>query len=354
MNLYFRKNLFYNFELISILRDSLEKTVGKKLIKYGQKVLLKVNVAGPFPVSQAATTHPEVVRAMIRVIKEVGALPIIGDGPNSIHCCFDICGLMQVAKEEDVEIRSFKSYISQSVDGEMCQKIQYAEEVLEADVVISMAKLKTHSLVYYTGAVKNMFGAVLPKQRKQMHSAVEPFKFMNYLLDVYKVRVPDFAVIDGIIAMEGIGPTHGTPRNSGIIVCSEDCLAADYLCADYMGYDVTSLPMYTEGMRRHMPSICKEEVRIVGDIYERAIPSFKRIPFYPETIRKRFMEMVLGKPVINNQKCQKCGLCCKICPGEAITMKDEYPEIITRNCVNCYCCTELCPAGAIEFTKRFA
>ena len=354
MLIYFKKGLSYDMDLVRILGDGVERTVGCKLVKNGQKVLLKVNVAGPFPESQAATTHPALVRAMVRLIKEMGGVPIIGDGPNSIQSCFDICGLTKVAHEEDVKLISFSRYSAQTVEGEMYQKIQYAEEVLEADIVISMAKLKTHALMYYTGAVKNMFGAVLPEQRKQMHTQTNTNKFMNCLLDVYLVRVPDFAIIDGILAMEGIGPTHGIPRNAGVIACSADSLALDYLCADYMGYDVVKLPMYIEGKRRGITNVEPENLEITGDAYDRVIPEFKRIPYFEEKVRKRFMKMILGKPVIDTNECKQCGLCRRVCPGEAIIMKNGYPEIMTDKCVNCYCCSELCPAGAIEFIKNFS
>lgn len=348
---YINGDLRYDSGLTKVLGDALERLGLIKLIDKGQKVMLKVNVAGPFPVEQAATTNPEMVRAMVRLIKEVGSTPVIGDGPNSNQPCFSICGLKQLAEEEAVELVRFKNYAPVETDGEIYKSINYASEIFDADKVISMAKLKTHTFAYYTGAVKNMFGAVEPKQRKEMHLHNNINEFSNILVDVFNARKPDIAIMDGITAMEGLGPTHGHPKELGVIACSSDAFALDKVCSEAIGYTADQIPVLKQGERRGLITFDADAIEIIGsagiDTSE-----FKRVPVHSDIVHKRFVKMSLGNPAFKHDKCIKCGLCAEVCPAEAIEMTEKLPGVKASKCINCYCCHELCPIGAVVFENR--
>ena len=191
MEVYAQQNVTYRLEqLINVIGDAIEHLNADHILKKrNQRIMLKLNVAGPFSVEKAATTNPEVVRAMIRLVREAGSIPVLGDAPNSRLPCFEIAGLLQLAKEEDVEIIKFKRF--QKVNSTSGVEIEYSQDVLEADKLVSMAKLKTHALTHYTGAVKNMFGAVSAQQRKIMHLDEDTSLFVNSIINVYLVRPAD-------------------------------------------------------------------------------------------------------------------------------------------------------------------
>lgn len=343
----------YEEDMVTRLYEGIERLGMVQRLSGGKTVLLKMNVAGPFPVEQAATTHPEVVRAMVRVVKSLGSKPVIGDGPNSNQPCFSICGIEKVAREEEVPLCSFSSYKEVASGGEQFGQIRYATDVSEADILVNMAKLKTHALVYYTGAVKNMFGAVYPGQRKTMHLHNDVMRFSNILLDVFQCRIPDLCIMDAITVMEGMGPTHGTPAAGELLACSTDAFALDKLCAGFLGYDIRSIPLFLEAARRGLTTLTPDDIERIGDFDWDKERGFKRVPIYEEQVRKRFLKMALGSPKIDSDKCVICGLCSRVCPAHAIEPREsEIPLVRAGDCINCYCCNELCPVGAVTFEKR--
>jgi uncharacterized protein (DUF362 family)/ferredoxin-like protein FixX len=347
-----KANATYESDMIKYLGDSIIELGAEDILKKrNQKIILKINVAGPFSVDKAATTNPEVVRAAIRLIKEAGSIPILGDTPNSRLPCFEIAGFEQLAKEEEVSLIKFKNFKKIASNGEEYKEIEYASEIIEADKLISMAKMKTHALVHYTGAVKNMFGGVSPQQRKIMHLNEDTSVFVNALIDVFLTRKPDFAIVDGITAMEGLGPTHGRPIYAGILACGENSFYTDMFCAKLMGYDVKKVPFFIEAEKRGFLKLA-DEIEVIGNIEDYKGINFQLVPIMSEPSKKRYLKMALGSPVFDYEKCIKCKLCVNSCPAKAIRMVDEHPVVFGQRCINCYCCNELCPVGAVEFKTR--
>jgi uncharacterized protein (DUF362 family)/NAD-dependent dihydropyrimidine dehydrogenase PreA subunit len=354
MTVFAQQKVSYQIEqLIHLIGDAIEYlNLDGLLKKRNQRIMLKLNVAGPFSVEKAATTNPEVVRAMIRLIREAGSVPILGDAPNSRLPCFEIAGLLQLAKEENVEIINFKKFIKvKKVNSITESDIEYSEDVLEADKLISMAKLKTHALTHYTGAVKNMFGAVSAQQRKVMHLDEDTSVFVNSLIDVYMVRRADFSITDGIVGMEGMGPTHGNPVSLGILACSENAFTLDALCAKIIGYDLQKLPFFIEAEKRGLINL-NQEIKTIGNISKHSIPHVKLVPVFDESKKKRYLSMALGSPFFDYEKCISCRQCARSCPAKAIRWVEGKPVVYGQRCIHCYCCNELCPVGAVSFKTR--
>jgi len=324
------------------------------IIKKGNRVLLKPNIAGPFPPEQGATTHPLIIKAMIQLVKERGGIPVVGDGPGTILPAFEISGITQVAKEEDVEVISFNKNGFKMVKiptGEQLKEVYFSKDVLEADVLISMPKLKTHAFVYYTGAIKNMFGALLTDSRKKIHRIDDAKSFSKALVDIFAIRKPDLAIMDGIVGMEGVGPTHGQVKKIEVIVSSMDSVALDAVSSTIIGYDPLDIYTIKDAYMRGLGNATLEKIEILGVQIDDVKVDFKKVPILEGHNKKRFMRLALGHLIVNYKRCKKCEICVNHCPVEAIRLS-PYPVIERKICVYCYCCFELCPEGAIMFDEK--
>ena len=112
--------------------------------------------------------------------------------------------------------------------------------ILAADFVVSMPKVKTHHLVGVTLSLKNMFGAIPGPVYGWPKNVLHWKGIDRSILDINSTVPAHFVIADGIVAMEGDGPLHGTARDLGRIVMSDDPVAADFTCARLMGFDPTA------------------------------------------------------------------------------------------------------------------
>lgn len=335
------------------LEDSLEYIGGlDKFIKPGEKVLLKVNLTGPFAPEQGATTHPAVVQAVVRILKEFGAIPVIGDGPATIQSPLEITQMSRIAREEDVEAFIFKEYQMVEKENYLIEKdIIISRDVLEADKVISIPKLKTHALTLYTGAIKNSFGTAAYEQRKKLHTHKSIEEFSKVLVDVFTCRVPDLIIIDGIVGMNGIGPVHGNPENYNVLLTSADPVAVDTIGATLLGYNAGNVLMIQEAAALNLGENEIARIKTNCDYHEYIVKTPNIIPHFTGTKRERFISHVMGKVQFNKEKCIKCGECKKGCPGEAITLEPEQ-QVDVKKCLYCLRCYEVCHRGAITINYK--
>ncbi len=338
----------------SAIKESLRLLGGlEKIIKKNDKVLLKVNaLLGKTP-ETATTTHPEIVRAMIREVKKSGGMPIVGDCSGdamtgTMHA-MKISRIREVCDEEGVpclclETTGFKKV--KIPNGKQLHEVHVAKPVLKADVVITMPKLKTHVETLYTGAVKNMFGAVPHGDRKKAHRLKDYKKFSEALVDIYSVAKPHLAVMDAIYGMEGFGPSQGNPKKIGFVLASFDSVALDTVACKIVGFRENEVHTTVAAGERELGTDNLKKIRIVGDKPEKI--KFKK----PNTILTgpSFFGFMLGlrsmQPSIIKKKCVACGTCAKSCPVGAISI-NTYARIDRDKCIQCYCCHELCPEGAV-------
>ncbi len=323
----------------------------------GKTVLLKPNVLSDNPPEKAITTHPSVVKEIGRIVKERGAgRIIIGDSPGMQTGSFRprLSGLMDTASDLGAEIADFKDNPRMhECDG---FRFPMASILDSADIVISIAKFKTHQLMYATGAVKNMFGLIPGLNKSPMHlKARTPESFARFLMAVYKESHTDYAFIDAVEGMEGPGPANGTRRHIGLLMGAANAYALDKAEAVIMGY-------------RSVPLI-KEAEKVDKSITECSYPllspenlilsDFIRIPEGRKTtVRSLFIPNLLSFfgihhdtrpfPEFDQSKCRKCLKCAEVCPAKALRLKDGRIHINKRKCIHCYCCHEMCPFDAIE------
>ncbi|MDP3804293.1 MAG: DUF362 domain-containing protein, partial [Candidatus Omnitrophota bacterium] len=190
--------------------------------KPGMKVLLKPNLLSARTPAEGVDTHPEVVRAVVRLVKSSGATPVVGDSPGgygkNIDEVFEISGMKRMAEEEGVELVKFTG--SKFVDG-----IPISRRVFDSDLFISIPKLKTHSITILTAAIKNTFGTIPGLYKAECHSrAPKEEDFAKIIAKVHSIARPHLTVLDGIVGMEGDGPASGNLRNMNFIMASRDAV----------------------------------------------------------------------------------------------------------------------------------
>lgn len=329
------------------------------IIKPGDRVFLKVNLLNSAPPERAVTTHPEITRAMIQIVREAEGVPVVGDAPG-----LDLPGMgkkvlrtsgtLAVCEQEEVPVVLFtdKGYEEVHIEGNTrLNDFHVARDILQSDVVISLAKAKSHMQAYYTGAIKNFFGVIPQKDRKRAHSLPGLEQFSESLVDIFAAVRPAFGLMDAIVGMEGRGPSDGKPRKLGLVLASSDLVALDAVTSAAMGYDVIDIPQMRLASRRGFGQNDLENITIAGPALNEVRQSFELPPTISERvpgfIGKFVMKMWKVEPKVT-PSCVLCGHCESVCPADAITMGDQTAIIDYKECIGCFCCHELCPTSAIR------
>ena len=333
----------------------------EKMIKTGDRVLLKANILAARPPEDAVTTHPAIITAMCELVSDIGGIPIVGDGAGITHPgataeALKISGIEDAAQKCGAEIVNFETagFVEVDVpDAKQFPRLYIAKPILDADVIISLPKLKTHELTYYTGAVKNFFGAVPLKTRKQAHLLAKRDLFGEAVIDIYSIVKPHLAVMDGIVGMEGNGPAYGTPINTGVVMASYDCVALDIVASELIGFDPMIVPTNRAALERNIGT---GQPEVIGTPLKDVKVRFKESAGGITTIAPAFITSRLGRlftmrPYIDTAKCVLCGACVLNCSPHAIEEVDERLKINDDKCIQCYCCRELCPHNAVEIRK---
>ncbi len=351
-------------EAINQLIDALADI--EKIIKPGTQVLLKVNLLSPSKPEKAVTTHPEVVRAVTKNFIARGARVWVGDssggiipGSNRTSQALEVSGVRAAVDSCGGEIVNFDTagvVEFENPRGQAFEKIYIAKPVLEADVVVSMPKLKTHMLTVFTGAVKNMYGCV-PGARKAWYHQVAPGinEFSDYLVDIFALAKPHLAIMDGIVGMEGDGPAAGDPRTVGALIAGYDSVAVDAVCCQLIGLDPHKIQMLTKASARKLGVLSSAEIQVHGPFAQRKQKKYKvrqRGLQPPAFIMKHSLNWMQAYPVINQGKCIGCDLCYSSCPVKSISKGEKGLLIKREQCIRCYCCHELCPATAVDLKSN--
>ena len=333
----------------------IDRFVGK-----GERVLLKVNLVAGHEVSRRVSTDPAIVRAVAKLVLEAGAVPFIADSPgiDSFSRAAEKAGFLQVAQELGIECRELTDPADlPASDSADFKHIQVSRQVLEADKVISLAKLKTHGQMYLTMGVKNLFGCVPGRLKAGWHYNVglNREKFASLLLDIYAGVSPCFTLIDGVIGMHGDGPTSGDPYSFGLIGGSVDALTMDLWLCRMLGAKLEDYPLYLAAKRKGLPQCEMNPSDVEGDfavthVFDGVkLPKTRSMRLLP---RLPFLERLMtSRPVHIPELCIGCGRCAAVCAAHALRHENKHLYFDYSKCIRCYCCHEMCPVKAIEFRE---
>ncbi len=330
----------------------------------GERILLKPNLLTAKPPEAAATTHPAVVKALIRLVKKAGATPVVGDSPGmgSVFRNADKAGILEACRELDCEFVDLKTTVSvENPGGKIFKRLEVAKEALDVDGIINLPKLKTHAQMLLTLGVKNVFGCVPGKLKPQWHlsAGINHSSFAGMLLDLYLFLRPRLTVMDGIVGMEGNGPGSGDPVRLGLILAAKNSIAMDRVIAEIVGARWHDVPLLREAARQGRGPVDLSDIKVSGeDIEDVRAQRFKLPPLattnfaerFPDFIEKRLRKALTTRPHIDTQTCTLCGMCVDICPA-GVMEKGKKINIDYSGCIRCYCCQEVCPDSAISMKE---
>jgi uncharacterized protein (DUF362 family)/Pyruvate/2-oxoacid:ferredoxin oxidoreductase delta subunit len=327
-------------------------------VKPGQKVLVKPNMlAGKTP-ELAVTTHPAVVRAVIRLAQQAGGRVSVGDSPG-IGSPLQVagkCGILAVIEETGAEFASFSESVKIKFQGKVFRELEIARDLLDADVILNLPKLKTHQMMGLTCGVKNLFGAVIGMRKPGLHLQAGSDKglFALMLLELAEKLRPALTIVDAVTAMEGNGPGSGNPVHIGALLAGTNPLAVDTVAAELVG--IPAEQIWTLRLARETERFGSRmaEIETVGPpVTTLRPPSFQAakvtgIDFgLPAVLARPLGQSLSARPEPDRHRCVRCGLCVDHCPPRAMTMAGGKLRIDYQRCIHCFCCQELCPEGAL-------
>jgi uncharacterized protein (DUF362 family)/ferredoxin-like protein FixX len=346
------KKAEYELNQIRLTVGDLLDSIGPRNIKTGSQVVVKPNLLLPAEPEKGIVTHPMIVRAVAEYLLDKGARVQVSDSPavGNFHKLTRVTGYNGALDGLDVTLKPFQGSVEVDI-GEPFNRIPIAREAMEADVVINLAKLKTHAQMYLTLGVKNMFGCIIGLRKPEWHmrTGVEREMFARLLVQIHDAVAPAFTLIDGILAMEGQGPgKSGKPRELGLLVAGTNAHAVDKTVCTILGIDPMSLLTCREASRLGR---FNGVVHVQGDIHivdDFRFPELTSLSLGPEPLNKFMRKYVIQKPVADNRICKLCGECWKICPAGVITHNDRGVQFDYAGCIRCYCCLEVCMHAAIQ------
>lgn len=326
-----------------------------KLVKKGDSVLLKVNlIRGAVP-EKAINTHPEIVRGVGRHFKALGCKVIVADSSGTMGFTsegFRVSGIQKVCEEDGFELLNFeKSKLTKvRLNGKVLKELYLPEDILKADLVVSMPKLKTHVFTFFTGSIKNLMGILPGGYKRELHKIGKlPTTFAKAIVDIAQFVRPGLSVMDAVLGMEGNGPTGGKPRKLGCIITGEDPVAVDAVSSYLMGFEVEEIPITKEAHARGLGEMRLDKIKTNVEL-DSLRTNFKK----PRTVG--VMGALAGyydtltKPVIDKD-CEKCMVCLNECPTNAIYVDDSGSLKINYDlCIKCYCCHEKCPYNHVKIS----
>jgi uncharacterized protein (DUF362 family)/NAD-dependent dihydropyrimidine dehydrogenase PreA subunit len=322
----------------------------------GKRVLLKPNVLRASEPQEAITTHPAVLRAVVEKIETMGpSALVVGDNPGMASYganeeAFRTTSLMDAAKGYYQNIGNDAQRVPFNPD--FMPVVSLSRAVLDADIIISLPKFKTHGLTVITGAIKNSYGFLPGAQKAKMHkTARTPQGFHDMLVEVFQLRVPDLILVDAVVGMEGNGPASNDLRDIGLILASDNAVALDAVIATMMGLEPTRLRFLQKAQEAGLGDYDLNTIELIGELKE--LPDFKSPPLGGEwnlnnaPLQSDFRRHSSLRPQADPALCTGCGTCVDQCPVSALTMNNHLPKVDVDTCIMCFCCQEICPEKAI-------
>ena len=282
----------YDDNLTDILQKQFEHYRSVVALK-DKRVVLKPNLV-EYHRDKVINTNPRVVDAVIELCKREGAREIIvAEGPGhwrNVEYLVSASGLADVLKKHQVPFVDINhdDPVKTPNLGRLTglEYLYMSRTIAEADVVISLPKMKTHHWAGATLSLKNLFGTLpgicygWPKNELHWRG------IDNSIVDIALTRTPDLAIVDGIIGMEGDGPLNGTAKEMGILVMGHDLLAVDATCCRVMELVPEHIGYLVLGHGKKLGRLKADEIQQMGETIAAVASPFETVPHLQSLRRK--------------------------------------------------------------------
>jgi uncharacterized protein (DUF362 family) len=239
----------------------------KDFIKPGHLVLINPSwVAPPVEREAGCITIPEIPRALSDIVKGLGARPVIAESSAvgvDTEKVIQESGYRELRDRgyEVIDLKKTPHVDIPAENGKVFKTVQCWELVQQADVVISVPKLKTHDQTEMTCAIKKLKGLLTDKGKKGMHQE----GLFDGVVDLLSAVKPCLAVVDAIVCQEGVGPVFGKPVEMNLILAGKDLVAVDSTCAQLIGYEPGETLLTVNASARGLGVIDPDQIEVVGE-----------------------------------------------------------------------------------------
>ncbi|MEG1312533.1 MAG: DUF362 domain-containing protein [Romboutsia sp.] len=365
----------YDYDnVLKSIEQNLDNIGGiESYIKANSKVLIKPNLLMKKTPEEATTTHPMVIKVLCEKLLELNCQVIIADSPGGPYTqgllkgIYKSSGMEEVANELGIELNYDVSDIK--VENKNAHALKYMDiitPITQVDHIINVCKLKTHGMATFTGGVKNLYGCIAGLKKAEIHYRfpTEELFCEDVLLDICSYINPTLTIMDGVVGMEGDGPSAGIPRKIGVLLASSSPYAIDSVACKIINLPIEKVPTIRGAIKRNYINKDLLDVEVVGDDINLLIIKNFKIPrtskdfrllssTLPNFLHKPITKLITPKPIIRDNDCIKCSKCIEACPAKVMKLQDKKVIIDLDRCIRCYCCHELCPKKAVDIKRNF-
>jgi uncharacterized protein (DUF362 family) len=278
-----KNNLSYD-EIATALHSVLDRMKENISLSPNSTVLVKVNLCLLKGSETGATVDPRIAGALVDWLIESYNLKKIyvaeADATHlSADMAFQILGWQDYFKGyPKVEFLNLSRDERIPVQGTFIKDLAMSHAMMKTDFLISLAKLKTHTTQKISCIMKNQFGAIPYKYKIVYHPILA-----KAIYDATSVRIPNLCIIDGLVSMEGNGPTNGIPRRTKLVLASNDPVSMDHFCARLMGFRPESVPHLKLAIGR---GLGKTQYNVLGAPPDPLNLRFRFLPRWKEVLKK--------------------------------------------------------------------
>jgi uncharacterized protein (DUF362 family) len=267
----------------------------ESLITPGDHVMIKPNLLCDANYKTGATTNPNVIFAVAELCKEFGAKKVtIAEGAaigNDTDQVFDALGIRELAQKHQCSlVNLIKDEFTYCMNplGRNIKRIRLPRTFIESNVVINIPAMKTHDALAVTLGLKNLKGVIHQTDKKRFHK----WGLSQTIVDLGHLVMPELTIIDGTVALEGMGPVVGQAVNLGLLLASTDTIAADRVAMAIMGFELSEVEYIKLAGEQGLGCDDLAAIQIVGESLEKVKRPFARLSLDPEILKQMDIRLV--------------------------------------------------------------